>query len=133
MRVPRSTRERGQRETSSGGARALREDVPLRSLERLERRQATPREETDGAPDAAADSRLQQAPGGEELAGARRLELERLRQLRARPLERDDPEATTVFGRQVDAAELEVTRHVLQKVHELQSGADVVARRNERG
>ena len=36
-----------------------------------------------------------------------------------------------VLGRQVDAAELEVARHVLQEVDELQSRADVVARGDE--
>ena len=43
------------------------------------------------------------------------------------------PNLHAVLEREVDAAELEIARHVLQEVDELQPGADVVARGDELG
>src|SRR5262245_49429606 len=131
MHGRRSSGERRERQSRAGGARALREDVPLGPLERPERGKPATREQADGAADSAADARLQRSAGGEQPARPLRLELERARQLRARAVEHSDAEATPVLRRQIDAAELEVTRHVLQEVDELEPGADVVARADE--
>ena len=69
--------------------------------------------------------------GAEQLRSARRLEAQQLAQLRARPVERRLAEPPPVLRRQVHAPELEVARHVLEEVHELQPGAHRVARRDE--
>src|SRR3954447_20165895 len=113
MHARRSPRERGQREPRPRWARTLREDVPLRALERLERGEPAARKEADGASPPSADARLQQRTSGEEIPRARRFVLERVPELRTGPIERGDAEAQPVLGRQVDAAELQVARHVL--------------------
>src|SRR5262245_43575704 len=108
MRGRRSTGEGGEREPCPRRARSLGEDVPLRPLERLERREPSPREEADGAADSAADQRLERAAGREQRAGAVRLEPQQPGQLRARTVEERHAEVATVVGREVDAAELEI-------------------------
>ena len=67
----------------------------------------------------------------EQLPRPRGLEAQKLRQLRARPIERCDAEPPPVLAREVHAAELEIPRHVLEEVDELQARADLVARRHE--
>ena len=62
-----------------------------------------------------------------------RLEPEQRAEVVARPVERGVPEPGTVVRRQIDAAELEIARHVLQEVDELEPGADGVARSDELG
>ena len=57
----------------------------------------------------------------------------KLEELGARSVERGHAEHAPVLEREVDAAELEIARHVLQEVDELQPGADVVARGDELG
>ena len=59
------------------------------------------------------------------------LETEQRAQLVARTVELRIAEALPVLGREVHAPELEVTRHVLEEVDELQPGADGVARGDE--
>ena len=76
---------------------------------------------------------MQQTSGGEELARPLGLEAEQREQLRIRTVELRHAEASPVVHGQIDATELEVARHVLQEVHELQAGAHVVARRDELG
>src|SRR4051794_1739334 len=115
------------------GLRPLREDVPVRILERLERGKAAAREEADGAAEPPADSRAEQITRLQERGGALGLETEQRAKVVAWPVERRRPEALAVFAGQVHAAELEVARHVLQEVHELEPGADRVARRDELG
>src|SRR5690348_18454300 len=111
---PSSSRERGEREACPGRARALREDVPPRALERVERGEPTTREQPDGAADAAADARLQQAPGGKQRACAFGLEAQQLGQLGARAVESDDAKPAAILCGQVDPAQREVPGHVLR-------------------
>src|SRR5438046_6955141 len=106
--------------------RPLREDVPARRLERVERRQAASREERDGAAEPAADQLAEIVAAAQEPPRARSLELEQLPQLRRGPVERRVAELLAILPRQVDTAELEVAGHVLEEVHELEAGADVV-------
>ena len=72
-------------------------------------------------------------PPASRLRARVRLVAEQLEELGARAVERGDAEPAAVLERQVDAAELEIARHVLQEVDELQPGADVVARGDELG
>ena len=71
------------------------------------------------------------SPAAEQLRGSLRLEPEQRAQLLGRPVERRVAERAPVVRRQVDASQLEVARHVLQEVHELEAGADRVARLDE--
>src|SRR4029450_10892143 len=91
----------------------LREDVPPRRLERVERRQAAAGEEANRAPHAAADDRLQDLTPGEEPAGASCFEPQQLGELGARPVEHGNTELAAILRGQVDAPEVEITRHVL--------------------
>src|SRR5947208_5367975 len=102
-----------ERETHPRRTRALRKDVPLRGLQRLQRREPTAREQPDGAADATADPLLQQATEAEQPARARRLELQQRAQLRGRTIEHGHVEQPPVLGREVDATELEIARDVL--------------------
>src|SRR3954470_12156003 len=133
MHARRSPCERGQREPRPRWAGTLREDVPLRALERRQRGEPAAGEEPDGASNPPPDARLQQHTAGKEIPRTRRFVLERAPELRAGPIERGDAEAPPVLGREIDAAELQVARHVLQEIHELQAGADVVALGNDVG
>src|SRR6516165_6136213 len=60
------------------------------------------------------DPLAQHLSGGQELRGALRLESEQRAQLLGRPVERRVAERAPVLGRQVDAPEVEVARHVLE-------------------
>src|SRR4051794_6221668 len=101
MHARRSPCEGGQRKPRPRWARTLREDVPLRTLERRERGEAAAGEEPDGASDSSPDARLQQHTTGEEIARARRFVLKRTPELRAGPVERGDAEAPPVLGREI--------------------------------
>src|SRR5947209_931611 len=131
MPARRSPDERSDGGSREAGARRpwpAGEDVPVRLLEGIERRQPAAREQADRATDATAEP-LAQAPARvQELAGALALEAEQLGKGPAWPVERRHPEAAPVFGWEVYAAEREVPRHVLEEVDELESGADLVAR-----
>src|SRR6266508_4368258 len=97
----------------------------MRRLEGVQRREPTACEEADAPADASPDSRPQQA------ARPRGLEAQELEQLGTRTVELAHAEAAPVLNRQIDAAELQVTRHVLEEVDELKPRADVVARREQ--
>src|SRR4051812_27449690 len=124
--------ERGlAREPRARRLRPLREDVPARRLERLERGKAAAGEETYGAAESPADPRTQHVACAQQRRRALRLEAQQRAQLVVRPVERRAAEAAQVLGRQVHAPELEVPGHVLEEVHELEPGAHGVARRDE--
>ena len=81
-------------------------------------------------------ARAERKTPAEERAGPLRLEpRQRPEALRARAgeLVLGDREAPEILLRQVDAAELQVSRWVLEEVHELKTGADRVAHLHERG
>src|SRR3954462_13478786 len=90
--------ERGEREPRPRWAGALREDVPLRALERLELGEPAAGEEPDGASGPSPDARLQQRTTGEEFSLSRRFVLEREPQLRVGPVDRADAEAPPVLS-----------------------------------
>ena len=71
--------------------------------------------------------------GAQQAARPLGLELEQPPQRLVRLPQLGDAEAPPVFGRQVHAPQREVARHVLQEVHQLQAGADVVGERNQLG
>ena len=121
------------REPRARRLRPLREDVPAGRLERVERGKAAAREERRPRGRAGRRSARAARRRREQLRRALRLEAQQLAQLGARPVERRLAEAAPVLRRQVDAPELEVARHVLEEVHELEPGADRVARRDELG
>ena len=131
MRARSSSGERRPGKARAGRSRALGEDVPLCRLERLECSEAPARKEADRASSSATDPPLQETPGAKKPTRAIGLEAQQQEKFRTRPIERGHGETAPVDGRQVDATELEITRDVLKEVDELQSGADVVARRNE--
>ncbi len=91
-----------------------------RALERVERRQAAAGEQADRAADPAADPLAEQPPAGEQPARARGLE-------RSSRVSGSFGASSTVTSngagprRQVDAAELEIPRHVLEEVDELEA------------
>src|SRR5205823_4886354 len=126
-RSPDQRPDRRAREPCPRGLRTAVEDVEACPLERLDRGQATLREGGDRTADAAADPPAERAAGREVAPRASRLERQQLDQLLARRVELRDPEPAAVVSRQVDAAELEVSRDVLDEVDELEAGADVVA------
>src|SRR5438128_504521 len=128
MRALQSPCKRRQCEPGARRTGPLREHVPLCRLERIERGETAAREQPDAPPDASADAVLQHSSRGEQSACASGLEAEQLQQLWGRAIERGHAEATPVLGREIDPAELEIARNVLQEVDELQTGADVVAR-----
>src|SRR5205809_5433011 len=122
-----------EREAHARRARTLGEDVPARMLERFERRQAAAREQADGTADSSTDPPLQDGALRQQSPSASRFEFEQRAQLGARTVDARDAEQAPIVGRQIDAAEREIARHVLQEVHQLQACADVVARRHELG
>src|SRR5205807_9418386 len=113
--------------------RSLREHIPVRRLERLERREPTTSEEADGAAEPPSDPRTQYLARVQQRRRALRLEAQQCAQLVARPLERRVTEAGLVLGREIHAPRLAVARDVLEEVHELEPRADGVARRHELG
>jgi len=102
----------------------------VRGLERVERSEPAAREERDSPSQAAPDAHAKHLACAQQVGRAHGLEAEQLAQLLARPVESRVAEAATILGGQVHAAELEIARHVLEEVHELESRADGVARRN---
>src|SRR5581483_1648527 len=79
------------------------------------------------------DALAQDLGRGEERRRAFRLEAEERGEPGVRPVERRVAEAAPVLGGEIDAAELEVARDVLEEVDELQAGAHRVARGHEAG
>src|SRR5439155_3833650 len=133
MPAPPSSHEGCQSEASPRRTRPLGEHVPVRGLERIERREPAACEEADRPPHPAADPLLEHASSSEEVSSAQRLVTKQLEQLGSWTVEHGHAERAAVVERQVDAAELEIARHVLQEVDELQPGADVVARGDQLG
>src|SRR4029450_3325960 len=88
----------------------LREDVPPRRLERVERRQAAAGEEANSAPHAAADDLLQDLTPREEPAGASCFEPQQLGELWARPVEHGNTEPAGILRRAGDAPRVETAR-----------------------
>ena len=74
---------------------------------------------------------MQDLTPGQQPARPFSLELQHPGQRGAGPVELGDAEALTIVARQVNPAEREVARHVLQEVDELEARADVVARCDE--
>src|SRR4029078_11039374 len=115
-----------------GGARERRrppaDESPAGGGERLECGEAAPREERDRPAEPPTDPQAQDLARGEELGGALRRHPQRPAQLLRRPVERRIAERAPVLRREIDPPELEVARHVLEKVHELPPGAPRSAR-----
>src|SRR5436305_14575867 len=103
--------------------RPFREHVPACFLERVERGEPASSEQADGAAEPAADPGAKLVSRTQQRRGALRLEAQQRLELAARPIERRAAEATDVLLRKVDAAELEVARHVLEEVDELETRA----------
>src|SRR6266516_5423397 len=133
MPTPPSSDEGCQSEAGTRRTRPLGEHVPVRGLERIERREPATCEEADCPPHPTADPLLEHSSGGEQVSSARRLVTEQIEQLGTRTVEHGHTERTAVVERQVDTAELEIARHDLEEVDELQPGADVVARGDQLG
>src|SRR5919204_5470692 len=108
MRAPPSPGERGEREPRARRPRPLREDVPARRLERLERGEAAAREQADRTADASADARLQDLTPLQEPACTLGFEPQQPRQRLVRPVELGHAEAAALLRWQVDATQLEV-------------------------
>ena len=86
--------ERGlAREPRARRLRPLREDVPVRRLERVERSEPAAREEPDRATEPPADPRAQHVARTQQRRRALRLEAKQRAQLVARPVERGIAEA----------------------------------------
>src|SRR6266566_636940 len=133
MPAPSSSHKGCQSEAGTRRTRPLGEYVPMCGLERIERRKPTACEEADCPPHPAADPILEHASGSEQVSSAHLLVTKQLEQLGSRAVEHGHAEGTAVVERQVDTAELEIARHVLQEVDELQPGADVVTRGDQLG
>src|SRR6266508_1401294 len=133
---PSSSDERGDglaRESEAGRRRASGEDIPPCVCECVEGGETPSREEPDPLSHTASDRRAEVLAGAEQPARPDRLELEAAPKRLIRRIERRDGKPPTVLGGEVDAVESEVTRHVLEKVHELEPRADVVGPGDELG
>src|SRR2546428_10863975 len=93
-----------QCEPGARRARPSGEHIPVRRLERIERRKATTREKPDCPPHPAADPLLEQTSRAEQAPRPRRLVAEQLEQLRAWTVEHGDAESAAVPPRQGDTA-----------------------------
>src|SRR5437868_14285216 len=87
------------RESRARRLRSLREHIPVRRLERLERREAATRKETDGAAEPPSDPGTHYLARVQQRRRALRLEAQQCAQLVARPLERRVAERVPVLGR----------------------------------
>src|SRR5213593_1847564 len=114
-----SSYEGCQSEAGTRRTRPLGEHVPVCGLEGIERHEPATCKEADCPPHPAADPILEHASGSEQVSSAHRLVTKQLEQLGSRAVEHGHAERTAVVERQVDAAELEIARHVLQEVDEL--------------
>src|SRR5205085_2144328 len=110
--------------------RAPGEDVEAGPLEGVQGRKSSAREGRDGASGPASQPAAERLAGSEQAGGSSGLELEQPAERLVRPVEVGDSEVPPVFGGEVDTPECEVTRNVLEKVDELEPGADVVAQRD---
>src|SRR5437588_7533367 len=119
------------RESRARRLRSLREHIPVRRLERFERREPATRKEADGAAEPPSDPRTQYVTGVQQRCRPLRLEAQQRAELVARPVERRIAEAVLILGREIHAPQLEVARDVLEEVYELEPRADGVARRHE--
>src|SRR5438309_10983215 len=95
------------REPRARRLRSLREHIPVRRLERLERREPTTSEEADGAAEPPSDPRTQYLARVQQRRRALRLEAQQCAQLVARPLERRVTEAGLVLGVEIHAPQPE--------------------------
>jgi hypothetical protein len=96
-----SSSKRCQRESRADGRGRCVKTSSRAGFERVERREAASREQADGAPDAAADARLQEAAGGQQRSRPRRLEPKQLEELRGSGGRARDGEADAVLRGQV--------------------------------